>query len=114
MGFLFIEPNDADETAHIFPAYRGINGYYTFGDKKVKNIKELENINGTEPIVIEKGLGSNEAICHGDGVTVANSKREKYSIAYFDNQAETRTYASNRQNARRNICGNCVKRLYKD
>lgn len=112
MGFLFIEPNDANETAHIFPAYRGINGYHTFGDKKVKNIKELENINGTEPIVIEKGLGSNEAICHG-GTTV-NDMGSRITKHYCNTQSETRTYAANRQNARHNICGNCVKRLYKD
>lgn len=33
---------------------------------------------------------------------------------YIDNQADTRTHAANRQNAGRNICGNCVRRLYKN
>lgn len=114
MGFLFIEPNDPNETTHIFPAYRVTNGYYTFSDKNVKNIREIENINGTEAIVIEKRLDSNEAICHGDGVTFGNFKIKEYSTYYFDNQSGTRTHAANRQNAGRNICGNCVRRLYKN
>lgn len=114
MGFLFVEPKDPNETVHIFPACRVINGYNTFSDEKIKNIKELENINKTDPLVIDKGLGINEAICHGIGVIVANSTKEKHSIAYFDNQAGTRTHAADRQNAGRNICGNCVRRLYKN
>lgn len=101
---------------HIFPACRLIDGKcYTFSDEKCKdNIEWIEDIINNQDKIKGLNSGNSEAICHGDGVTVANSKREKYSIAYFDNQAETRTYAANRQNARRNICGNCVKRLYKD
>lgn len=114
MGFLFIEPNDADETAHIFPAYLGTDGnYYTFNDELFGNIAELENVFNNRNKLKDVNLNSNDAICHGIGTTV-NDMGSRITKHYCNNQAETRTYAANRQNAGRNICGNCVKRLYKD
>lgn len=43
-----------------------------------------------------------------------NDMGNKVTKHYCKTQSEVRTYAANRQNARHNICGNCVRRFYKD
>ncbi len=124
MGFLFIEPNDADETAHIFPAYYDIGNDipHTFNDELLYNIEDLDDngnvisIEELENIIGENAnvdSGDNEAICHGIGTTV-NDMGDEFTEHYCNNQSEARTYAAYRQNEGYNICGNCVRRLYKN
>lgn len=69
MGFLFIEPNDPNETTHIFPAYQGTDGkHYTFNDELFDNISELENVFNNKNKRKDINSNTNEAICHGTGV----------------------------------------------
>ncbi|TKZ36150.1 hypothetical protein [Brachyspira catarrhinii] len=129
MGFLFIEPNDPNETAHIFPAFYEIVEeeiydfvYHTFNDELLGSIDNLDDAGYT---IKHEELGNmigenanvdsydNEAICHGVGATI-NDIGNEFTEHYCQNQSEARTYAANRQNAGHNICGNCVRRLYKN
>ena len=109
MGFLFVESNKPDETVHIFPAYYGKDGkYHTFNDE-FDSIEEVENADEND--IIDKDSPNNKAICHG---FTRNDIEQILNLFYFDSQSETRTHAANRQNAGRNICGNCLRRLYKN
>lgn len=110
MGFLFVEPKDPNETTHIFPAYQGTDGkYHTFNDE-FDSIEAVEDTDENS-LILEEDSDDNKAICHG---VTCNDIGQILNIFYFDSQAETRTHAANRQNAGRNICGNCVRRLYKN
>ncbi|WP_302272548.1 hypothetical protein [Brachyspira aalborgi] len=114
MGFLFIKPEDNNRAIHIFAAYKGKDGNYHTFNEEFDSIEELENIEGTE-FIIDEDSDDNEAICHGEGVTLANM-----GIVNDDNKKYCETidkaieYSAIFQNNNLDMCGNCVKRLYKD
>lgn len=117
MGFLFIKSNANNETVHIFPAFYGTDAkYHTFSDEKCKDsIEWIEDIISNKDKIKDVDLVNNKAICHGDGVTLANM-----GIVNDDNKKYCETidkaieYSAIFQNNNLDMCANCVKRLYKD
>lgn len=117
MGFLFIKPEDNNKSIHIFAAYKGKDGNYHTFNEEFDSIEELENIEGTEFIefIIDEDSDDNKAICHGDGITledmgIVNYKNKRYCKTID----EAVNYSATLKNKKFDVCGNCVKRLYKD
>lgn len=113
MGFLFIKQYDPDETIHIFPAYYGKDKkIHTFNDNNFDNIKELESVYENRDKILDIDDDDNEAICNA--FSLNDIENAISDTEYLKTMVETRNYAANMQNNGYNICGNCVRRLYKN
>lgn len=113
MGFLFIEPSDNNETTHIFPAYYGRDKeLHTFNDSDFNNMEEVKNIYINRAKIKDIDSDENESICNL--ITINDIGEEIIDINYCKTRIDARNYAANKQNSGYNVCGNCVRRLYKN
>lgn len=117
MGFLFIKPEDSKKDIHIFPAYCVKDKeYHTFNDEDFENnIDWIEDIINNQDKIKDVDSDSNEAICHGVGTTLAdmgvvNNNNKRYCKT-IDKAVD---YSAILKKKKFKVCGNCVKRFYKD
>ncbi|WP_347292818.1 hypothetical protein [uncultured Brachyspira sp.] len=112
MAFVVKISKNNDETVHIFPVkYDENTGKYIPISYYFKDIVELEN-----NLLLEDQEGDIETnpICNDDDVKIGKINEYKYEYICLDTVNEVIDLAAALQKKYKNVCGNCVRRLYKN
>lgn len=75
-------------------------------------MEEVENIYINRAKIKDIDSDENESICNL--ITINDIGEEIIDINYCKTRIDARNYAVNKQNSGYNVCGNCVRRLYKN
>ncbi|WP_281818878.1 hypothetical protein [Brachyspira pilosicoli] len=112
MAFIVKISKNNDETVHIFPAkYDKYKDTYYPISYDFEDIVELEN-----NLLLEYQEGDIEAnpICNDDNVEIGKANATRYKYECLDTVDEVIDLAAALQKKHGNVCGNCVRRLYKN
>lgn len=112
MAFIVKISKNNDETVHIFPAkYDKYEDTYYPISYDFEDIIDLEN---NSLLKYEEVDIKASPICNDDDVKIGKINVTKYKYKYLDTVDEVIDLAAALQKKYKNVCGNCVRRLYKN